>query len=226
MDKYTSSSRERETGRAIRSDLLGRGADWARRVQALAQEGLTYTEGAFDRVRYTELQKIAAEMLALAGDGDPLEVERVLQLEHGYPTPKVDVRGVVLNEEGRMLLVRETGDGLWTLPGGWADPGTTPAEAVEKEILEESGFVTRAVRLLALYDRDRQGHPPLQWPVYKLFMLCELQGGAPRHSIETDGVGFFGSDEIPPLSLGRVVERQIARMFELAARPHDPTDFD
>lgn len=199
--------------------------DWARQVQALAQEGLAYTEGPFDRVRYTKLRRIAAEMLAARGGGDPDEVEADLQLESGYPTPKVDVRGVVFRDDA-ILLVREASDGLWTLPGGWADGGDTPSKAVVREIREESGFETRALKLLALYDRDHQRHPPLQWPVYKLFILCELLGGEPTLSIETDAVGFFGLEEIPPLSTGRVMERQIRRMFELRDEPNAPTEFD
>ncbi|HUE95723.1 MAG TPA: NUDIX hydrolase, partial [Longimicrobiaceae bacterium] len=195
------------------------------RTQAIAQEGLAYTEGPFDRVRYDEILRIAAEMLAACGNGDPDEVERVLRLETGYPTPKVDVRGVVFRGE-KMLFVREVCDGLWTLPGGWADAGCTPAEAAVKEIREESGYEARATRLLAVYDRDRQGHPPLQWPVYKLFILCELLGGSARQSIETDGVRFFGMDEIPPLSEGRVLERQIVRMFELGGGVDLAAEFD
>jgi ADP-ribose pyrophosphatase YjhB (NUDIX family) len=196
------------------SDGSGHWKDWARRVQALAQNGLTYTEGVFDRERYHELQSIAAQMLSALGGGEPPRVEDDLKLESGYATPKVDVRGVVFRGE-EILLVREKDDGRWTLPGGWADGGDSPSEAVVREIREESGYETRAVRLLGLYDRDRQGHPPLQWYVYKLFIECELTGGAPLHSIETDGVEFFRQNELPELSLERVLPGQIHRMFEL-----------
>jgi ADP-ribose pyrophosphatase YjhB (NUDIX family) len=199
--------------------------DWARRVQALAQNGLTYTEGAFDRERYLELRRIAAEMLAAVSVADADRIEELLSMEEGYATPKVDVRGVVLRGDG-ILLVREAEDGLWTLPGGWADGGNTPSEAVVAEIREESGYETRAVRLLAVLDRDRHGHPPLRWHVYKLFVLCELIGGEPRHSLETTGVGFFHPDALPPLSLGRVTAGQIRRMLALAGDPSAPPDLD
>lgn len=199
--------------------------EWARRVAAIAQNGLTYTEGPFDRERYLELRRIAAEMMGAYSDTPP---ERVLDLfthQTGYATPKVDVRGVVFHQ-GRILLVQEKEDGCWTLPGGWADAGETPAEAVTKEIREESGYLVRPVKLLAVYDRDRHGAPPLPWAVYKLFIACELTGGEAAHSIETSGVGFFAEDEIPPLSLGRVMPAQIRRMFEHLRDPHLPTDFD
>lgn len=194
-------------------------------MASLAQNGLAYAEGVFDRQRYEELRRIAAEMLAAGSDADAPEVLRLLQAEAGYATPKVDVRGVVFRE-GRILLVREVADGLWTLPGGWADAGESPREAVEKEVAEESGFDARAVKLLAVYDRDRHGPPPLPWSVYKLFIRCEITGGAPSGSVETSDVDFFAPDALPPLSEGRVTKAQLERMFQHLRDPLLPADFD
>lgn len=206
--------------------MRSRWLDWARKIQALALNGLTYTEGKFDRQRYEELQRIAAEMLAALGGGEaPGKVLDLLRLQDGYMTPKVDVRGVVFLE-GKILLVREREDGGWTLPGGWADVGESPAEAVVKEIREESGYETRAVKLLAVLDRDRHGHPPLTWHAWKLFIRCELVGGAPADSIETEGARFFDEHEIPELSRSRVMPAQIRRLFEHLRDPDLPTDFD
>lgn len=198
---------------------------WAQRIQAIAQNGLTYTKGPFDRERYHELREIVAEMMGAYTESEP---ERILDLfarEEGYATPKVDVRGVVFRGNA-LLLVREREDGGWTLPGGWADTGCSPAEAVVKEIREESGYLTRATKLLAVYDRDRHGHPPLPWYVYKLLFRCELVGGEPAESIETAGAEFFREDAIPPLSLGRVTSAQITRLFEHLRHPEWPTEFD
>lgn len=192
---------------------------------ALAQNGLTYAEGEFDRERYHELQQIAAEMLAALADAPPAVLAPLLAAEAGYATPKVDVRAAVFHE-GKLLLVREREDGRWTLPGGWADVGDTPGEAVAKEVLQESGFRVRPVKLLAVYDRERHGHPPLAWHVYKLFIRCELLGGTAAPSLETDAVGFFGENELPPLSLTRVLPAQLRRLFEHARHPHWPADFD
>lgn len=199
--------------------------DWARRISALAQNGLTYADGVFDRVRYEELRGIAAEMMAAYGHSEPEHVVDLFRRETGYATPKVDVRAVVFQGR-RVLLVREVEDGLWTLPGGWADAGETPKEAVEKELREESGYVATAVKLLAVYERDRHGAPPLPWSVYKLFIRCEITGGEPAGSIETSGVGFFAEDELPPLSEGRVMPSQLRRMFHHLRDPQLPTDLD
>lgn len=198
---------------------------WARRIAAIAQNGLTYTQGPFDRERYTELREIATGMMAAYGDADPERVLELFRNQNGYATPKVDVRAVVFQDD-RILLVRETEDGRWTLPGGWADEGYTAAQVAAKEVREESGYLVRPEKVLAVYDRDSHGAPPLPWSVYKLFLRCALEGGAPTHSVETDGVGFFGEDEIPPLSEGRVAPGQVRRMFEHLRNPDWPADFD
>lgn len=198
---------------------------WAKRLAALAQNGLAYTDNPFDRERYEELRGIAAAMMAAYGHAEPERVAGLFARDRGYATPKVDVRGVVFRGD-RLLLARERVDGGWTLPGGWADVGETPAEAVVKEIREETGYRVRAVKLLMMHDRDRHGHPPLPWGVYKLFIRCELEGGAAADSIETEGADFFSEDRIPPLSLSRVVPEQIRRCFEHLRNPGWATEFD
>ncbi len=199
--------------------------DWARRLQAIAQNGLEFATDDFDRLRYEQVRTIAAEMAA-AGSAQPLD--HVLDLfgrDDGYATPKVDVRGAVFRE-GRVLLVRESG--LWTLPGGWADVEDTPARAVEREVREEAGYEVRATRLLMCLDRTRHPHvPPRPWRIYKLFFGCELVSGerAPL-GVETDAAEFFAPGELPQLDLGRVTPGQIARLFEHEASPGLPPDFD
>lgn len=200
--------------------------EWARRLQSLAQAGLAYTEGPFDRERYEALRDLAAEIVAAGSETELPVVRDLFKAEQGYLTPKVDVRGVVF-QEGRILLVRELLDGgRWTLPGGWADVTDSPREAVEREVWEESGYQVRAVKLLAVYDRRRHGHPPHLFTIYKFFFLCEITGGAPAPSLETAGATFFAEDALPELSLGRVTPSELARLFEHHRHPEWPTDFD
>lgn len=198
---------------------------WAKRLQAEAQNGLAYNDDPFNRQRYEAIRQIATEMMATGtGTGD----EVILDLfagQTGHATPKVDVRGVVF-QENQILLVRERSEGLWSLPGGWADVYDSPSEATVREIWEESGYRARAVKLLALYDRNKQGHPPMPFHVYKIFFLCEITGGNPQGSIETDDVGFFAEHALPPLSIGRVTPAQIERFFVHSRHPEWPADFD
>lgn len=198
---------------------------WAQKIQALSQTGLTYAKDPYDRERYEELREIAAEMLAAPLGAAPSELLALFRAEEGYATPKVDVRGVVIQDE-QVLLVRERSDGLWTLPGGWADVGDPPGQAVEREIWEESGYEAKAVKLLALYDRNLHGHSPMAFHVYKAFFRCEITGGNPALSNETDGVDFFTLNALPPLSVERVTAKQVARFFDHCRHPDWPTDFD
>jgi len=199
--------------------------DWARRLQAIAQNGMTFSRDHFDIERYEQVRQIAAEIMAAHSDADMNVVRGLFAGQVGYATPKVDVRGAVFQGD-TILLVKERSDGRWTLPGGWADVGDSPAEAVAREIVEESGYQARAVRLLALYDRNKHGHPPIPDHTYKLFFLCKLTGGAPAESAETDAVGFFAEHELPELSLTRVTPAQIARLFAHYRDPDLPADFD
>ncbi len=200
---------------------------WAKALRSLAQAGLTYSESPFDRDRYSQVQAIAAEMVALQAGIDRAEAHRCFADAVGYETPKVDVRGVVFRD-GRILLVQELLDsGRWTLPGGWADVNDRPSEAVEREVWEESGYRVRATKVLAIYDRRLHGHtPPHPWGVYKLFFRCDLVGGAPATSVETAGATFFAEDAIPELSLARTTPEEIARLFEHQRHPDWPADFD
>ena len=199
---------------------------WAQQINAIGQAGLTYTDNVFDIERYEQLQKLAAEIIATYSDHDFPEIHDLLKEEQGYPTPKVDGRGVIF-KDGKVLLVKENLDnGRWTLPGGWVDIGEPPSKAVEREVLEESGYEAKAVKLLAVYDRDLHGHTPYLYQIYKLFFLCEITGGEAATSIETSGVDFFDVGNLPELSIGRVTEKQIRRFREFLDHPEWPTDFD
>jgi len=199
---------------------------WARELQAIAQTGLAFSNDRYDLERYQRLRAIAVAMLA-AGSGAPVErISALFEQDLGYPTPKVDVRGAVFRDQ-RILLVREISDGFWTLPGGWADVNQSASECVEREIQEESGFQTRALKLAAVWDYRRQrqvaSHP---YSIYKFFFICELIGGEASPSIETSAVEFFPLDQLPDLSLGRVTPEQIGRMYAHRRNPQLMTEFD
>lgn len=202
--------------------------DWLdvlRELQRIAQAGLTYSTGPYDVERYQSLLGLAARIAAAPLGGSVERVEQILRAERGYATPKVDVRAVVPRGD-EILLVRESADGLWALPGGWADIGATPSEMASREVLEETGYVVKPVKLLAILDKSKHAHPRDIWWTYKLFFLCDLHGGTPRTSHETLELGFFGEPNLPQLSLPRNTEGQIARMFEHLRHPDRPTDFD
>jgi ADP-ribose pyrophosphatase YjhB (NUDIX family) len=215
----------RQVAPVTRRDRTHAVLEWARKIQAIAQNGLAFSRDPYDRERYAQLQELVASLLSQELD-TPLETARAFwEAERGYATPKLDVRGGVFRG-AEVLLVRERSDGCWTLPGGWVDVNEAPSEAVAREILEESGYRARAVKLAMLVDKSRHPHPPGVHHIYKLFFLCELTGGAPATSLETDAVGFFPVGALPQLSTGRVLAAQIERLYRHRLEPALPTDFD
>lgn len=199
---------------------------WAQKIQAIAQSGMQYSQNPFDIERYKELSRIAAEMVAVQTETDAGEVLRIFSAQQGYATPKLDVRGVIFNND-RLLMVRELMDGgAWTLPGGWIDINEPPSRAVERECREEAGVIVKAKKLLAVYDRNQHGHSPSVFHAYKLFILCELIAEATPDPLETAEPTFFAEKDIKDLSTGRVTMEEIKRMFVHYRQPDLPTDFD
>jgi ADP-ribose pyrophosphatase YjhB (NUDIX family) len=205
-------------------DPLERALAPLRELLSISQTGLFFTKDPFDRERYTRVRELVETLLRSPADPhfDPAVA---MGQDKGYITPKIDVRGAVFRD-GRILMVRERSDGLWTLPGGWCDVNVSPSESVVKEIREESGFEARAVKLAALLDRRKHPHPTQFHHAYKLYFLCELTGGESQTSIETDAVDFFAPDQLPPLSVGRITAGQIELMFRHERERDLPTTFD
>ena len=199
--------------------------DWARRLQSLAQAGLTFSKDVYDIERYEELRNISLEIM---NERTGMQLHKIRDLfanETGYPTPKADVRGVVFQDH-KILMVMEKMDERWSLPGGFCEIGVSPAENVVKEIREESGFETVPVKLLALLDKNKHPHPPEAHHYYKIFIRCEIVGGTPTSGIETQDIKFFPEDALPALSTNRNTESQIKLMFEFLKKPSKETVFD
>jgi ADP-ribose pyrophosphatase YjhB (NUDIX family) len=199
--------------------------EWIKQVYAIAQWGLTYAKDPFDLERYEVLRALSVNMMADFTRLDKARITDLFAHEVGYVTPKVDVRGVVFRD-GKLLMVQENWDARWTLPGGWADVGLSPSEAVVKEVAEESGFEVRPVKVLAMLDKKFFAHPPSAYHIYKVFILCEITGGEARTSLESLAVNFYGEHEIPELSAHRVTPEQIELLFEHYRNPNRPTDFN
>ncbi|TDP28221.1 NUDIX hydrolase [Nocardia ignorata] len=196
-------------------------------LAALGHNGLVFSTDVFDRQRYKQAKQIAADLLTLISNDTVEDLQKNVYLEQGYMTPKVDVRGGVFDEQGRILLIRDRSDEKWTLPGGWCDVLEPPSLAVEREVEEESGLAVRASKLVALHDRDVQGHQPaFPYHVYKLFFLCETISHGRPSPIETMEVGWFDVETLPELSTTRVLDTQIRLLHEHWDKPDLPTVFD
>lgn len=203
---------------------------WANALRALADDGLQHSPDVFSHERYEQMAQIAGDML----HADELTKRTALftQAQPTPPTPKTGVRGAVFDHQGRILLVRERDDHLWTLPGGYCDVGVPPARMIEREIREESGYEARAVRLFALHHEIGQDGVST---FYTAYFICQLVNEASRTpsqpdtidgNPETEKVAFFAQDALPPLSAHRHAVWGVAQAFEHYHDAQRPAYFD
>ena len=197
---------------------------WAREIFSLSQAGLTYSGNPYDIERYKRLQEITAEIIESQSDHSKESVLESFSMQAGYITPKVDVRGAVIRD-GKILLIQEKADGMWAMPGGWADLGNSPASVAEREVWEESGFRVKAEKVVAVMDANRI-EPFEFYHAYKIIFLCKLLDGEPRSSHETLAVDFFDPTDLPPLSVYRTNDDMLREVFEHVENPNRPAAFD
>src|SRR6187431_2113523 len=94
------------------------------RLKAIADTGLLYAANEYDKERYEELKELSIQLLS--------EVS-------GHSTDTLKAH-FPLAKDKRILLVKESADNKWSLPGGWADVGHSPKEVIIKEFKEETGL--------------------------------------------------------------------------------------
>ncbi len=188
--------------------FMERLARWQTMLRAIAQTGLAFTQSPYERERYEELLKLAAEMaVALLGGGEDDETTVCQFVEQwraevqpgapGYVTPKVVINAAVFNEHEQLLLVQRLDRGTWFLPGGWADVGYTPSDIAVKEVREETGLIVEPLRLIAVLDGFRHRFS-LGIPFYCLVYECQVLGGELRPlPHECRDARFFGEKELP-----------------------------
>ncbi len=177
------------------------------RLKGIAQTGLAFEPHAYDRERYEELLKLAAEMAATTSElNDDEQLSQVLyerwradvgEREQGYVTPKVGVGAVVFNQRDEILLIERANTRNWLYPTGWADIGYTPAQVAKKEVWEETGLHVTPLRIFAVYDNTRYRSTP-GLHLWSVTFYCRLDGGELQaHPHETSDVGFFARDHLP-----------------------------
>ena len=198
---------------------------WAREIQSLSQIGLAFSENHYESARNRRLIEIASEIIDKYSNLDKDVLNKILLDQPGYATPKVDVRSAVI-KGGKILLVQETSDKKWAMPGGWADVGDFPSEVAIREAKEESGFDIVPKKIIGVFDANRGNGPMELFHAYKVVFLCEVVGGEAKTSNETLAVDFFSFEELPQLSLSRTNERHIEEIVKHLYDPNRPALFD
>lgn len=127
----------------------------------------------------------------------------------------VGVGGILL-QGGKGLFVQRAlnpGRGRWTIPGGYVEQNEKIAEAVVREVREETGLLTEPVSIVAVKDRP-EDIPGVKHDVYIVFLLRYLAGELAPDPCEVLQAGFFTPEEcrlfnnIAPLSI-HVVEKAV-----------------
>lgn len=180
--------------------------------KSLAQNGLAYTNNAYDIERYKRLRDISAEMLSMKTEFSLEKVKDLFCNETGYQTPKLDTRAAIF-KDNKILLTHEN-DGTWSLPGGWGDVLESIKSNTVKEVKEETGLDVLAKKLIAVQDRNQHNKPVYAYGVCKVFVLCDVVGGQFEKNIETTEIAYFSLDELPELSEAKNNKEQIEMCFK------------
>lgn len=198
---------------------------WASEMQSIAQAGLAYSKDKYDLERFNQLKNLSQEIISEYTDVEVEKIRDLLDNEVGYLTPKVDVRGAVI-KDNKILLVKESSDGLWSMPGGWADVNLSVSENIVKEAKEEAGVNIVPKKLVAVLDRNKHNKPVSIQSIYKVFVLCDFVDGDFEENTETEASQFFELDKLPSLSETRNTKEQINMCFDAYHKENFEAIFD
>ncbi len=104
------------------------------------------------------------------------------------------VGGVVVDRAGRLLLVRrgrEPGAGLWSIPGGKVEPGESMAEAVVRELAEETGLPVVVGEYVGTVERAAPGDDVFVIHDYRAVVAQDADPEATRAGDDAADVGWF-----------------------------------
>ena len=175
---------------------------WADKLRDMSALGLLFTQNIYDRDNYQHMQDIALQMLALATAQPAADLEPLRATIFARPTPISTGDGAVIDEAGRILLIRRADNRKWAMPGGALAVGETPAQGVIREVFEETGVRAEAVSFAGVHDSRLCGSLA-PFHLYHFLFLCRpLNGGAqehtPSHAAEVLDIRWFAEDALPP----------------------------
>jgi 8-oxo-dGTP pyrophosphatase MutT (NUDIX family) len=179
-------------------------------LRLLAQNGLEYAEDPYDRERYERILELVAGEYADAADLPPGEVHERFAERVGHVTPNVGGRAGVVDDDGRLLVMERADDGQWGLPGGYSDPGETPAATAVREAREETGLEVAPAELVTFTYREADAANPHGFVggVYR----CTVEDGRLSGSHESEAVAYRHPEDVPAWHKdhGEVAEQVLA----------------
>ncbi len=172
---------------------------WSDKIRDISAAGLTYHTTVYDQERYETLQTLAMEMLAFATAQTIDDLEPLRSTIFSHISPVNAGAAAIIDENGSILLMRRSDNGLWVMPGGALEVGETPAEGVVREAYEETGIRCEPVALSGIYDSRRWDHKRIRH-LYKFTFLCRplsKKQDKPSHEHETLDVRWFAQNDLP-----------------------------
>jgi len=113
------------------------------------------------------------------------------------------VLGLVRNDAGLILFQRSADTGEWLLPGGAVDPGESPATALRREVLEETGLSVQPIGLAGVFGGEgyKVHYPNGDIVDYTVIVFdCRIEGGVLGGlDDETAELRYFSAAERPEL---------------------------
>lgn len=162
-------------------------------LRMLAGNGLEYADDPYEEERWERVLDLVSEYTGEAVDRPPKEVRERFAGAIGHATTKVGAEAVVFREDA-VLLIHRADDETWGLPGGWVEPGESPAEAATRETREETGLGVESVELVGVYNR-RPGEYGFHGQV-NLVYRCRVTGGEVEPSHEALAVRYRSPDAV------------------------------
>jgi mutator protein MutT len=121
-----------------------------------------------------------------------------------YPEQPILGVGAVIFDQDQVLLVQRGNaplQGEWSLPGGAVEVGETLAEAVRREVLEETGLIVEPVRIIEIFDRivrDSDGRIQFHYVLADYF--CRITGGSAAFGSDATGIRWVSIDSLDTIA--------------------------
>ncbi|MFI2473891.1 NUDIX hydrolase [Nocardia xishanensis] len=136
---------------------------------------------------------------------------------------KVAVSALVQDEHGRILMIRRTDNDKYSIPGGGLEAGETVAQAVAREVMEETGIEVDATELIGVFSNPDHVIAYDDGEVRQEFSLCFRAnpiGGAPRTSSESKEVRWVEPAALGELDVHPSIRLRISKGLEASGDPY------
>jgi ADP-ribose pyrophosphatase YjhB (NUDIX family) len=133
------------------------------------------------------------------------------------------VTAIVPNEQGELLLVHKTDNDLWALPGGGMDVGEYMADAVVREVKEETGIDVEVTGVVGIYTNPNHVMAYDDGEVRQQCSICfttRMVGGQPATSSETKEVRFVPTEQLDALNIHPSMRLRIDHYLERRRQPY------